>query len=417
MDYIGSSEYFSNRKATEINTEKAQELFMLSLFRTLPSDTLEKNWDGPWGGPPQGGSGGGKRPSGGSGGGNKGGGRPPNDDWDEFMRKRQEQLKGMFPGGGSDKRMAALIVVGLLGAWVVMTSWYTVEPAQQGVVMRFGKFVDTTPPGFHLKLPYPIETVYTPEVTTVNKLEVGFKSGFNGNDSSIPEEALMLTGDENIVDIHFVVQWKIDKADHYLFNVRQPETIVKAVAESAMREVVGQVKIMSLISEGAGRKQAADQTKDLMQRMLNDYEAGIHIQAVNLLQADPPAAVIEAFRDVQSARADMETARNQAEAYSNDILPRARGKAEQMMQEAEAYRQEVTARAEGEASRFAAVFQQYKQSPKVVRDRMYLEAMEDIYSGMNKVIVGENGSSVLPFLPLHQLSPAAKAPAQQSGGN
>ena len=381
---------------------------------------LEKNWDGPWGGPPQGGSGGGKRPSGGGqGGGNRGGGnqRPPNDDWDEFMRKRQEQLKGMFPGGNSDKRMITLIVMIVLGLWVVTTSWYTVKTEEEGVVMRFGEFVDTTSPGFHLKLPFPIETVYTPEVTTVNKLEVGFKSGYGGNDTSIPEEALMLTGDENIVDIHFVVQWKIDKADHYLFNVRYPETIVKAVAESAMREVVGQVKIMSLISEGAGRKQAANQTKELMQRMLNDYEAGIYIKAVNLLQADPPAAVIEAFRDVQSARADMETARNQAEAYSNDILPRARGKAEQMLQQAEAYKQEVIARADGEASRFAAVFQQYKESPKVVRDRMYLEAMEDIYSGMNKVIVGENGSSVLPFLPLHQLSPAAGDMKKQGGGN
>ena len=227
----------------------------------------------------------------------------------------------------------------------------------------------------------------------------------------------MLTGDENIVDINFEVQWKIDKADHYLFNVSEPNGFVKGVAESAMREVIGQVKIMSLIAEGEGRKQAIDNTRVLMQRMLDEYQAGIYVDGVNLLKADPPAAVIEAFRDVQSARADMETARNQAEAYRNDIIPRARGQAEQMIQQSEAYRQEVIARAEGEASRFAAVFTEFRRSPKVIRDRMYLEAMEDVYSGMNKVIVGQNGSNVLPFLPLHQLAPAAGGQSKQSGGN
>lgn len=381
----------------------------MGIFNRVNPTELAKNWDGPWGAPPSGGSGGNHRPPnrGGKNGSRGGGsGRPPGDDWDEFMKKRQEQLKGMFPGGSGDKKM-----LGLFGAIAVLlwasTGIYMVETKELGVITRFGEFNRTTQPGIHYHLPFPIERVYTPEVTTVNKLEIGFESGFGERERSIPEESLMLTGDENIVDIHFVVQWKIDKAEDYLFEVRAPETIVKAVAESAMREVIGQVKIMSLISEGAGRKQAEDETKTLMQRMLGDYAAGIQIKAVNLLKADPPAAVIEAFRDVQSARADMETARNQAEAYSNDILPRARGKAEQMVQESEAYKKEVVARAEGEASRFAAVYEQYRQSPKVVRDRMYLEAMEDIYAGMNKVIIGQEGNGVLPFLPLHQLAPAA----------
>lgn len=369
---------------------------------------LMKNWDGggPWGSPPGGGnkgSGGGQKPPSGG-----GGNRPPNQDWDDFMRKNQEKIQQLFPkggsGGGHDKRTFGVIAVVLLVLWA-FSGVYVVETKELGVVTRFGEFNRTTPPGINYHLPVPIERVYTPEVTTVNRVQVGFQSGTRGQERSVPEEALMLTGDENIVDINFEVQWKIDKADHYLFNVRQPDSIVKSVAESAMREVIGQVKIMSLIAEGEGRKQAEDKTKILMQRMLSDYESGIQVKAVNLLKADPPSAVIEAFRDVQSARADMETARNQAEAYSNDLLPRARGKAEQMLQEAEAYRQEVIARADGEASRFSAVFEQYRQAPKVVRNRMYLEAMEDIYAGMNKVVVSESGSNVLPFLPLHQLTP------------
>lgn len=377
---------------------------------TDANNSFDKNWDGPWGGPPSNKPNGPKRPSG-------GGGKPPGDDWDEFMRKNQDKFKQMFPGGGgNDKKIYGIVAGVLILLWVLFSGVYIVEANEEGVVTRFGEFHRISSPGIHVKLPYPVERVYTPEVTQINKLEVGFRSGFGNGERAVPEEALMLTGDENIVDINFVVQWRIDKADHYLFNVRAPETIVKAVAESAMREVVGQVKIMSLISEGAGRKQAAVDTKQLMQRMLDEYEAGIHIKAVNLLKADPPAAVIEAFRDVQSARADMETARNQAEAYRNDILPRARGQAEQMLQQAEAYKNEVMARAEGEASRFAAVYEEYKQAPKVVRDRMYLEAMEEIYSGMNKVIVGDkNGSGVLPFLPLHQLAPATGTQNNQGG--
>lgn len=390
-----------------------EENTMKLLASMLPTHWA-KNWDGPWGSPQDNKPGGNHRPSGG--GGNRGGGsgRPPGDDWDKFMRKNQEKIQKLFPGGpgsSNDKKTLGVIGAIILLLWA-STGIYMVETKELGVVTRFGEFHRTTQPGIHYHLPVPIERVFTPEVTTVNKLEVGFMSGVGDQERSIPEEALMLTGDENIVDIHFVVQWKIDKADHFLFNVRGPETIVKAVAESAMREVIGKVKIMSLISEGTGRKEAEDNTKALMQRMLSDYKSGIQIKAVNLLKADPPAAVIEAFQDVQSARLDMDTSRNQAEAYRNDIIPRARGQAEQMMQEAEAYKQEVIARAEGEASRFTAVYSQYKQSPKVIKDRMYLEAMEEIYTGMNKVIVsGDNANGVLPFLPLHQLSPAAGAPA------
>jgi membrane protease subunit HflK len=371
----------------------------------------DKNWQGPWGAPPSGGGSGGGM----GGGGSSGGGRnQPPPDLDELLRKSQEKFRGMFPPeNGQDKRVFSLIAAAALMLWAA-SGIYMVKTDELGVVVRFGKFDRTTPPGIHYHLPYPIEVVKTPQVTSVNRVEVGFNSGFGGGqDRSVPEEALMLTGDENIVDIHFEVQWKIGKADDFLFNLRDPEPTVKAVAESAMREVVGQVEIMSVISEGNGRSQAEQQTKAMMQSMLDSYHSGIEIVAVNMLKADPPSEVIEAFRDVQSARADQETERNKAEAYRNDILPRARGQAEQMIQEAEAYKQEVVARASGEASRFAAVFEEYKSSPAVVRNRMYLETMENIYQGMNKVIVDDKAGNVLPFLPLQELkSPKPKGENQ-----
>lgn len=358
----------------------------------------DKNWNGPWGKPPGGSS------SGGSGGGKNQ--QPP--DLDDLLRKSQEKFRGMFPQEeGQHKRLMSLILAGVLLFWAA-SGIYMVKTDELGVVTRLGKFDRTAQPGIHYHLPYPIEQVKTPSVTAVNRVEVGFNSGYGGRNEnrSVPEEALMLTGDENIVDIHFEVQWKIGKAEDFLFNVRDPIPTVKAAAESAMREMIGKVEIMSVISEGAGRLQAEQHTKSMMQSMLDSYHAGIEVVAVNMLKADPPGEVIEAFRDVQSARADQETERNKAEAYRNDILPRARGQAEQMVQEAEAYKQEVIARASGEASRFAAVFEEYKNSPSVVRNRMYLEAMEEIFQGMNKVIVDDKaGTGVLPFLPLNDLAP------------
>lgn len=373
----------------------------------------EKN-HGPWGAPPGGGN-----SSGGSGGNSSGGGRnQPPPDLDELLKRSQERLRGMFPPEkGHDKRIVSLLLMGVALIWAA-SGIYMVKADELGVVTQFGKFDRTAPPGIHYHLPFPIEAVRTPQVTSVNRVEVGFTSGFGarGQERSVPEEALMLTGDENIVDIHFEVQWKIDKAPDYLFNVRDPEQTVKAVAESAMREVIGKVEIMSVISEGAGRSQAEQNTKAMMQSMLDSYKSGIEVVAINMLKADPPSEVIESFRDVQSAQADQETERNKAEAYRNDILPRARGQAEQMIQEAEAYKQEVVARASGEASRFAAVFEEYKSSPAVVRNRMYLEAMENIYSGMNKVIIDDKaGNGVLPFLPLNNLVPPTPAAKSQGG--
>lgn len=216
----------------------------------------------------------------------------------------------------------------------------------------------------------------------------------------------MLTGDENIVDINFEVQWKIARAEEFLFNVRNPEETVKAVSESSMREVIGKTEIATVLAEGKLLVEQA--TKKLIQDTLNSYKAGVEVVSVNLLKVDPPAQVIDAFRDVQTARADLETSRNQAEAYRNDILPKARGEAEKMVLDSEAYKQEVIARARGEAARFASVFGEYRQARDATRKRMYLDTMEEILHGMQKVIIDQKqGSGVVPYLPLPQLKPAA----------
>jgi len=352
-------------------------------------------WDqGPWGKP--GGSGNNSSP--------QGGGTPPQGpDIDELLRKSQEKFRELFPGNGSEgKKGFVLLLAVTLVLWLA-SGVYFVKADEEGVVLRFGAYHRTTTPGLNYHLPYPIERALTPKVTVVNKAEIGYRSGgFGRNDNDIAEESLMLTGDENIVDINFEVQWKINSAKDFLFNVRSPEETVKAVSESAMREVIGRGHIAAVLAEG--KLQVEQDTKKLIQETLNDYKMGIEVVTVNLLKADPPAQVIDAFRDVQTARADLETARNQADAYRNDILPKARGQAQQMVLEAEGYKQEVIARAQGEASRFSAVYNEFKQAKDVTRKRMYLETMEDIMSGMSKVIVeGKSSQGVLPYLPLPEI--------------
>jgi membrane protease subunit HflK len=370
-------------------------------------------WDnqGPWGKP--GGSGGGmgggpRRPTGGG-----GGGKPQGPDLDELLRKSREQWKTMFPkdGNSSPKALVLLLIIVVL-LWL-SSGVYFVKADEQGIVLRFGEYHRTTGSGLNYHLPYPFESALMPKVTAVNRVEVGYRSGSaraNRENTAVPEESLMLTGDENIVDINFEVQWKIREAPDFLFNIRNPEETVKAVSESAMREVIGQSQIATVLT--AGREDVAMRTKLLIQSTLDEYKAGIEVIAVNLRDVNPPDQVIAAFRDVQSARVDMETARNQAEAYRNDILPKARGQAQQMILEAEAYKQEVIARAQGEASRFAAVYEEFKQARDVTKQRIYLETMEDILSGMNKVIIDEKGAGgVVPYLPLDSLK--ARQPATQ----
>ena len=352
---------------------------------------------GPWGTPPGGGGGGG--------GGRGPIGQPP--DFEDMLRRGQDRFRRLVPGGLRGGRGLILLVVAVIGLWL-LSGFYRVQPDEQGVVLRFGEWTRTTAPGLNYHLPGPIESVLTPKVTRVNRIEVGLRSvgettrGVGARD--IQEESLMLTGDENIVDIDFTVFWVIKDAGKFLFNIRNPEATVKLTAESAMREVIGQTPILSALTEGRNEIEQGTQTR--VQELLDSYGAGIDVRRVQLLKVDPPGPVIDAFVDVQRARADLERLRNEAEAYRNDILPRARGEAEKMIQEANAYREEITNRAKGEAERFIKVLESYQASRDVTTQRIYLETIEEVFRGMNKIIIdssAKGGPGVVPYLPLPEI--------------
>ncbi len=363
--------------------------------------------------------GGGQGPWGGQSPGGGGGPQPP--DLEELIRRSQERFKNLLPGGrGSGNRLLiSIAVIVVIFIWLV-SGIYRVLPEQQGVVLRFGALDRLTGPGLHYHLPSPIETVLRPEVTRVNRIEIGFRSsnatGRGTTAREIPDEALMLTGDENIVDIHFVVLWRIDNAADYLFNIRDPEETVTAASESVMREIVGESPIAEITTEG--RRAIEQEARVQLQELMNEYGAGILIDEVQLQKADPPPEVIDAFRDVQRAQADRERAQNEAEAFANDIIPRARGEAERFLQEAEAYKQEVVARARGEADRFQSVLTEYEKAQDVTLKRLYLETMEQVLGGMNKVIIDENnGSGVVPYLPLPELERRAREQRTETNTN
>ncbi|MBM3510869.1 MAG: FtsH protease activity modulator HflK [Alphaproteobacteria bacterium] len=324
---------------------------------------------------------------------------------EDLLRRSQDRFRGALPSGGS-KRMIVLVLVVLVAVWVG-SGFYRVGTDEQGVVLRFGKWVETTKPGLNYHLPTPIESVETPKVTRVNRADVGFRgateTGRGTAQRDIAEESLMLTGDENIVDIDFTVFWVIRDAGQFLFNITQPEANVKAVAESAMREVVGKTPFQRAVTEG--RAQIEADVRTLAQGILDGYKAGIQINEVKLQKVDPPGAVIDAFRDVQRARADLERQKNEAEAYANDILPRARGEREQMLQEAQAYKEETVARALGDASRFTAIYNEFAKAKDVTQRRIYLETMERVLRGSQKVLVDQSpgGGGVVPYLPLPEL--------------
>lgn len=327
-------------------------------------------------------------------------------DLDDIIKKSRQKFNKMH--GGNDRRNILVFIFLAVIFWLG-SGLYVVEPEEQGVVLRFGKYTRIADPGLSYHLPAPFESVIKVPVTTVSRVEVGVRSGIAGRRSSkeqsikVQEESLMLTGDENIVDIDFEVQWKVKDAADFLFQVRDPAETVKNAAESAMREVIGRTKIADALTEG--RAAIEQETRDLIQGMLNAYKAGIEVVRLQMREVQPPAAVIDAFRDVQTARADMERMRNVAESYRNDIIPRARGEGEKIIQEAEAYRQEVVARSEGEANRFLAVYQQYEKAKEVTKKRMYLEMMENILTGMDKILIDNKAqnSGVVPYLPLKQL--------------
>ena len=366
---------------------------------------------GPWGG---GGGGGGPWGSGGNSGGPKSpwgrgpGGMQP--DLEDILRKGQDRMRRIFPGGvGGARGVGFAVLIGLL-LWFA-SGFYRVAPDEQGVVLRFGQWVRTASPGLNYHLPRPIESVLTPNVTRENRIEIGFRSADGtrgGAKRDVLDESLMLTGDENIVDIDFVVFWRVKDAGQFLFNNRQPEATVKAAAEAALREAVGQKPIQTVLTEG--RAQIETQTVELLQRLLDEYKAGIEIRQVQMLEVDPPSQVVDAFNEVQRARADKERLRNEADAYRNDVVPRARGEAEKLIQEARAYREEVVARATGDANRFMAIYEAYKVNKDVTTQRIYLETLEEILKGAQKVVIDKSstGSGVLPYLPLPELKKKAE---------
>ncbi|MBC6497197.1 MAG: FtsH protease activity modulator HflK [Alphaproteobacteria bacterium GM7ARS4] len=301
------------------------------------------------------------------------------------------------------------IILAALFLWLA-SGLYHVDTDEQGVVLRFGKWVRTTPPGLHVHIPYPFEEVYRPKVTQINRVEIGYRGETERDRRSsrqIPEESLMLTGDENIVDINFTVFWRISDAGKYLFNIRNPEQTVKAVAESAMRDIIGQNDIEYTLTEGRGVIE--QETLALTRSLLTEYGSGVEVTKVQLKKVDPPEQVIEAYRDVQRAKADQERMRNEAEAYRNDIIPRARGQAEKIIQEAEAYREEVVARANGDSARFLSVLKSYQEDKSVTTERIYIETLENVLSQVDKFIIdNENGASVIPYLPLTELDKERK---------
>jgi membrane protease subunit HflK len=324
---------------------------------------------------------------------------------EEVLRRGQDKMRRWMPSVRGPRGIIIIVLVAI-GIWL-LTGFYRVEPDEQGVVLRFGEWTKTTQPGLNYHLPGPIETVMLPKVTKVNRVEIGYQTGINNRGNletrAIPSESLMLTGDENIIDVQFTVFWVISDAGKYLFNIRSPERTVKDASEAAMREIIGDTDLNSALSEG--RSILATQTQELVQEILDSYDSGILITQVEPQKIDPPEAVIAAFRDVQSARADEDRAKNEAEAYRNDIIPRARGEAERVLQEAEAYEQEVVARADGEAQRFILVFNEYRQAKNVTRQRIYLETMEKILSGTTKILIDStSGQGVVPYLPLPELN-------------
>ena len=333
-----------------------------------------------------------------------GGSTPPN--LDELLRRGRERVGAVFPHGHPNRgRIALLVLFLLVGIWFA-SGIYKVQPDEQGVVLRFGRFVDLEKSGLKYHLPFPIETALTPKVTRINRVEIGYRSGAQTGrpdvTNDVPEESLILTGDENIVDVDFAVFWVIRNAPAFLFHVQNPEGTVKAVAESVMREVVGRMELQPVLTEARNAIEVT--TQETMQQVLDSYGAGIEITQVQLQKVDPPEAVIDAFRDVQAARADMERLRNEAEAYTNDVIPRARGEASRIEQESQAYKQRVIAEAQGDAQRFLKILGEYTKAKDVTRERLYLEAMEDVLASGSKVIVDPSvGQGVVPYLPLPRL--------------
>ncbi|QQR68811.1 MAG: FtsH protease activity modulator HflK [Alphaproteobacteria bacterium] len=385
------------------------------------SDQQDKGPWGPWGSNGNNGAQGGapkpppRRPS------NDGPGQQPPlpPDIEQLLLQGQAKLRRLMPGGRpprSNTSWIFLLLGGLAAAWL-LSGIYFVREGQQSVVLCFGKPIRTEESGMRYHLPAPIEMALTADVSRSRGIEIGFKSDSRGGERGVPEESLMLTGDENIVEVKYVVFWQVQNLTDFLFNIRppldsrgpDPDATIKKVAESAMRETIARNRLQPAMTDA--RTQIEDDTKRMIQKIMDDYKSGILITQVQLRQVDPPAQVIESFNDVQSARADKERLENQAMTYTNDILPKARGEASRIRQEAEGYREQVVNVAKGEAERFAKVWQVYTLSKDTTSRRLYLETMEQVLRQTPKVIVdGKAAPGAAPYMPL-ALPAAAPAPA------
>lgn len=384
---------------------------------------------GPWGGgggngSGGGGGGGGKSPWGGRGGpGGFGGGGQQPPDIDEVIRQGQARLKRLMPSGFGGSTGILLILAVILGLWL-FSGLYRVQPNQLGVELVFGRYTGVpTDPGLHWNYPSPIGTVIKPDVTRENRIEIGYRSSGDGTSRSsvqrdVAEESQMITGDENVVDIDFVVFWRIEDAGDFLFNLQRPEETVKMAAESAMRDAIGRRPIQVALTEG--RQLIEESVREELQKLMNEYGAGVSVRQVQLLAVDPPKQVIDAFNEVQRARQDKDRLKNEAETFRNDVVPRARGEAAQIVEEADAYRQEVINRATGDADRFRSVYTAYSAAKDVTQKRIYLETLEEVLGNVNKVIIDNTdgaGSGVVPYLPLPEVQKQIQQNRPATGGN
>ena len=375
-----------------------------------------------------GGAGGGQGGGKGSGGGGKGGGWQPGNpgpwgqgpsgppgrpDFSGLWRRLLERFGALTPGGGLGAPGALIAIVVGIALWL-LSGFYTIGPNQVGLNLVFGKYTGKTSPGLNYNWPFPIGAVDKLNVTDINAVNVGFTTqpDYSRPNAStqidVPEESLMLTGDENIADVKFVVFWQIEPSqpEDYAFNVAEPRDTVKAVAESAMREVIGQSQIQDILT--AGRKVIEPKVQKLMQDILTSYKAGVLVRQVQLQSVDPPAQVIASFRDVTAAQQDQSRLRNEAQAYANKAVPDARGKAATLVQAAEGYKLQTVAEAKGQASRFDQVYTQYKNAPAVTRERIYIETMQNVLGKTDNVLIDDpngKGSGVVPYLPLPRLNP------------
>lgn len=336
-----------------------------------------------------------------------------NNDGKDFLDKFFENVSNFFKKLFDDKyqQNTPKSGIGLIALVILLIylsfGFYKVEPDENAVTLYFGKFYKITDPGLNYHIPFPFGQVIKKSVTNVNTEEFGFSSNKKNQDKygrNFNAESLMLTGDENIVDIQFQIQWQIADIKDFVFNIAEPNQSIRKSAESAMREIIARTPIAQALSDG--KMQIEQDAKNLLQEILDSYKAGVRIVLVQLRRVDPPEQVIDAFRDVQTAKADKEKEINEAQAFSNDIIPRARGTASQMKEEAEAYAKQVVANAQGEASRFLAVYNEYSKAKQVTKRRIYLETMEKIYGDADKIYIDKNSQSggVMPYFPLNEIS-------------